>query len=207
MGTLERALERNKAWAARMKKADPGFFQRLTAQQTPQYLWIGCSDSRVPANQIIDMPPGEVFVHRNIANVVSPSDLNLLSVLQYAVDVLRVRNIIVCGHYGCGGVCASLDNHDHGLIDNWLNHIRLVSRLHADTLDALPPGERADRLCELNVVEQARNVVNTTIVRAAWERGQDLHVYGVIYSLRDGVLSTLTADHAPVAHTPRRATG
>lgn len=205
MGTLERALARNKAWAERMKKADPDFFKRLSTQQAPKYLWVGCSDSRVPANQIIDMPPGEVFVHRNIANVVSPSDLNFLSVLQYAVDVLAVHNIIVCGHYGCGGVHASLDGKDHGLIDNWLNHIRLVSRLHADKLEALDPHERADRLCELNVMEQTRNVVNTTIVRNAWERGQDLHVYGVIYSLRDGVLSTLTTEHPPVAQANPRA--
>ncbi|GAB5377139.1 MAG: carbonate dehydratase [Acuticoccus sp.] len=197
MGTMDHAYARNRAWAERVKAETPGFFERLSEQQTPDYLWIGCADSRVPANTLLDMPPGEVFVHRNIANVVVPSDLNFLSVLQFAVEVLKVKIIIVCGHYGCGGVRASMENRDHGLIDNWLNHIRLVNRLHDETLAALPEETRADRLCELNVIEQTRNVVNTTIVRNAWERGQPLSVYGVVYRLHDGILSELVSHTGP----------
>jgi len=197
MGTMDRAFARNKEWAESIKRRDPTFFERLSQQQAPEYLWIGCADSRVPANQILDLPPGEVFVHRNIANVVVPSDLNFLSVLQFAVEVLKVRIIIVTGHYGCGGVQASMEDRDHGLIDNWLNHIRLVSRLHAEELDALPDDRRADRLCELNVIEQTRNVASTTIVKNAWDRGQPLSIHGCVYSLRDGVLSELVEHRAP----------
>lgn len=197
MNDIDRLFERNRDWADRMRADDPDFFGRLSRQQRPDWFWIGCSDSRVPANQIMDLPPGEVFVHRNIANVVAPSDLNFLSVLQYAVEVLRVKTVIVCGHYGCGGIRASLSDKDHGLIDNWLNHIRLVKRLHADALRATPEAERMDRLCELNVVEQTRNVANTTIVRNAWARGQGLVIYGLVYSLEDGVLRQLVK-HAGV---------
>ncbi len=196
MDRMERAFARNRAWADGVRRADPEFFERLSEQQAPEYLWIGCSDSRVPANTLLDMPPGEVFVHRNIANVVSPSDLNFLSVLQFAVEVLQVRIIIVCGHYGCGGVRASLEERDHGLIDNWLNHIRLVSRLHRDRLEALPEEDRPNRLCELNVIEQAQNVARTTIVRNAWKRGQPLSIHGVVYNLHDGVLAELVSHSA-----------
>ncbi|WMS41177.1 carbonic anhydrase [Acuticoccus sp. MNP-M23] len=196
MDDLDKLVLRNRNWSDRIKSNDPTFFERLSHQQAPEFLWVGCSDSRVPANQIMDLPPGEVFVHRNIANVVSPSDLNFLSVLQFAVEVLSVKTIIVCGHYGCGGVKASMSDEDHGLIDNWLNHIRLVRRLHRDEIDAID-GEpaQADRLCELNVIEQVKNITSTTIVRNAWARGQDLGVYGMVYSLRDGLLQHLvTAD-------------
>lgn len=189
--TLDRLFERNRLWSDRIKEINPHYFQNLSKQQSPDYLWIGCSDSRVPANQIIDLPPGEVFVHRNIANVVSPSDLNLLSVLQFAVEVLKVKHVLVCGHYGCGGVRASLEDEPHGLIDNWLNHLRLVRRLHQDEVDALPPEARVDRLCELNVIEQVTNVAATTVVRDAWARGQALSIHGVVYSLEDGVLREL----------------
>lgn len=197
MGSMDHAFARNRAWAERINADTPDFFRTLSAQQTPEYLWIGCADSRVPANTLLDMPPGEVFVHRNIANVVVPSDLNFLSVLQFAVEVLRVKVIILCGHYGCGGVRASMEDRDHGLIDNWLNHIRLVNRLHREELAALPENERADRLCELNVIEQTRNVVSTTIVRNAWDRGQSLSVHGVVYRLDEGILSELVAHTGP----------
>ncbi|WP_420394066.1 carbonic anhydrase [Acuticoccus sp.] len=191
MGDIAKVLDNNRAWAERVTAADSEFFLRLSRQQAPDWLWIGCSDSRVPANQIMDLPPGEVFVHRNIANVVAPSDLNLLSVLQFAVEILRVKTVIVCGHYGCGGIAASMSDEDHGLIDNWLNHIRLVRRLNAAHVDATPQEHRLDRLCELNVIEQARNVARTTIVRNAWKRGQALEIYGLVYALHDGVLRPL----------------
>lgn len=194
---IEHLFERNRAWSERVTAGEPAFFERLARQQAPEYFWIGCSDSRVPANQIMDLPPGEVFVHRNIANVVSPSDLNLLSVLQYAVEVLRVKHIIVCGHYGCGGIRASTSNRDHGLIDNWLNHIRLVRRLHAADYEATADGQKLDRLTELNVVEQTRNVATTTIVRNAWTRGQGLLLHGIVYSLADGVLRHLVTHAGP----------
>ena len=191
MAGIERLFERNRAWSGGIKERTPDYFERLSLQQAPDYVWIGCSDSRVPANQIVDLPPGEVFVHRNIANVVSPSDLNLLSVLQYAVEVLKVRHVIVCGHYGCSGVAASIEDADHGLIDNWLNHLRLVRRLNSEEFEATPEGRKVDRLCELNVLEQVKNVVATTVVRDAWARGQDLSVHGVVYSLKDGLLKSL----------------
>lgn len=188
-------LERNKKWADGIREIDPDYFENLSHQQTPEFLWIGCADSRVPANQIIDLPPGEVFVHRNIANVVVHSDLNCLSVIQYAVEVLKVKHIIVCGHYGCGGVAASLEDQPHGLIDNWLQHIRDVYRLNADELAKIEDKQALlDRLCELNVVEQTHNVCNTTIVRDAWARGEELCVHGIVYSLQNGVLKELLAE-------------
>ncbi|WP_108659317.1 carbonate dehydratase [Acuticoccus kandeliae] len=191
MSQIDRLFQRNKYWSDHIKEINPDYFERLSQQQAPAYLWIGCADSRVPANQIIDLPPGEVFVHRNIANVVVPSDLNCLSVMQYAVEVLKVRHILLCGHFGCGGIRAALSDEDHGLIDNWLNHIRLVRRLYAAELDALSEDEQVDRLCELNVIEQVRNVTSTTIVRNAWKRGQPLSVHGVVYGLKDGILREL----------------
>jgi len=191
MAGLEELFERNRAWASAMVARDPAFFSELARRQAPAYLWIGCSDSRVPANQILDLRPGEVFVHRNVANVVVHTDLNCLSVLQYAVDVLRVRHVIVCGHYGCGGVAAALDGGRHGLVDNWLRHVADVAETHASELAALGGGERLARLCELNVVEQVANVCGTTIVGDAWARGDDLTVHGLVYDLEDGLLRDL----------------
>jgi len=197
MAELKALFERNREWAEGVKERDPEFFNRLSRQQAPEFLWIGCADSRVPANQIIDLPPGEVFVHRNIANVVVASDLNCLSVLQFAVEVLKVKHIIVTGHYGCGGVRASLERADHGLIDNWLNHIRGIYRLHRHHVDGAADEEgRVDRLCELNVLEQVRNVCATTIVRDAWARGQDLRVHGWCYSIKDGLVRGLCSHGA-----------
>jgi carbonic anhydrase len=171
---------------------DPSFFQKLSLQQSPNYLWIGCSDSRVPANEIVGLMPGELFVHRNVANVVVHSDLNCLSVAQYAVEVLKVRHIIVCGHYGCGGVQAALSNRKLGLIDNWLRHVQDIAKKHEHGLAALATDEdRLNRLCELNVVEQVLNVGQTTVVQNAWDAGQELHVHGWIYSIRDGLLHDL----------------
>lgn len=192
MGTLKHLFQNNRAWAKRIEQEQPGFFEQLSKLQNPEYLWIGCSDSRVPANEIIHLPPGEVFVHRNIANVVVHTDLNCLSVIQYAVEVLNVGHIIVCGHYGCGGIKAAMEPVVHGLIDNWLRHIRDVYRFHAAELDAIMDDDaRKDRLCELNVIEQVANVSNTTIVQDAWKRGQDLAVHGWIYRLEDGLLKDL----------------
>jgi carbonic anhydrase len=192
METLTELFERNRAWAASMTEQDPGFFAGLVNQQTPQYLWIGCSDSRVPANQIVGLAPGEMFVHRNIANVVVHTDLNCLSVLQFAVDVLKVRHVMVVGHYGCGGVRAADENARLGLIDNWLRHVQDVRDAHRDELDAIPdPAGRVDRLCELNVAAQVRHVCETTVVRDAWLRGQPLTVHGCIYRLQDGILRDL----------------
>ncbi len=191
MAGLEELFDRNRAWAAAMVADDPRFFTDLAERQTPEYLWVGCSDSRVPANQIVGLVPGDVFVHRNVANVVVHTDLNFLSVLQYAVDILRVRHVIVCGHYGCGGVTAALTGARHGLIDNWLRHVADVAERYEDELAALPEPERVDRLCELNVVDQVENICETTIVGDAWARGADLTVHGVVYSLRDGLLRDL----------------
>ena len=192
MQALKRLFDSNRKWAEQIEKEDPEFFGQLSKQQNPEYLWIGCADSRVPANEIVDLPPGEVFVHRNIANVVVHTDLNCLSVIQYAVEELKVKHIIVCGHYGCGGVKAALDDRDHGLIDNWLRHIRDVYRLHAAQLDAIVDAEaRRDRLCELNVIEQVANVCDTTMVRNAWKQGQELTIHGWIYRLEDGLLRDL----------------
>jgi carbonic anhydrase len=171
---------------------DPGFFDKLKHQQAPEYLWIGCSDSRVPANQITNLAPGEVFVHRNVANVVVHADLNCLSVLQYAVDVLKVKHVIVCGHYGCGGVTAALDNLKFGLIDNWLRHVQDVVQKHRDFLQDVPDRqERLNRLCELNVIEQVVNVAQTTVVQDAWARHQDLTVHGWVYGVHDGLVRDL----------------
>jgi len=191
MENLPELFANNRQWAAEMVARDPAFFAQLTAQQAPAYLWIGCSDSRVPANQIVGLPPGQMFVHRNVANVVIPTDLNCLSVLQYAVDVLRVRHLIVCGHYGCGGVQAALAGTRLGLIDNWLHHVQEVRRKYGRDLAALHDTARADRLCELNVLEQAVHVSETTIVQDAWTRGQDLTIHGWIYRLDDGLLRDL----------------
>jgi len=192
MGTIETIFENNRAWAKEVVKNDPSFFNNMLNQQSPKILWIGCSDSRVPANQIMNLPAGDVFVHRNIANVVVHTDLNLLSVLQYAVDVLEVEHIIVCGHYGCGGVKASMNDLQHGLIDNWLRHIKDVQRFHAIELHNLETEEQKyDRLCELNVVEQVKNVLNTTIVINALIAGRKLQVHGFIYNIKDGLLKDL----------------
>lgn len=192
MENLEHLLARNRAWAEKMTTADPDFFKRLSQQQTPQYLWIGCSDSRVSANEIVGLLPGEMFVHRNVANVVVHTDLNCLSVIQYAVEVLKVKHIIVCGHYGCGGVKAALENSTYGLIDNWLRHVQDVKHQHETALAAIADvGERFKTLCELNVIEQVLNVSRTTIVQGAWERGQELGVHGWIYGLGDGLLREL----------------
>jgi len=192
MRTLRHLFEANRAWAAGLEARDPEFFRNLSQQQSPEYLWIGCSDSRVPANQIVGLPPGELFVHRNIANVVVHTDLNCLSVMQFAVDVLRVKHLIVCGHYGCSGVRAALHNAKLGLSDNWLRHVQDVRARHEACLADVPSEvERCDMLCELNVIEQVVNVAQTTIVRDAWERGQPLSVHGWIYGLQDGLLRDL----------------
>ncbi|MGH1540447.1 MAG: carbonate dehydratase [Arenicella sp.] len=191
MKNLQHLFQKNVRWANSITADDPEFFSRLSKQQAPEYLWIGCSDSRVPANQIVDLPPGDVFVHRNIANVVVHTDLNCLSVLQYAVDVLKVKHIIVCGHYGCGGVKASIDGNDNGLIDNWLRHIKDVGRFNADKLKDLGDEEKLNTLCELNVIEQVTNVCNTTIVQKAWKNGADLSVHGWIYDINNGILKDL----------------
>jgi carbonic anhydrase len=192
MRFLQDLFANNRAWAAMRREQDPRFFARLAAQQFPQYLWIGCSDSRVPANEIVGLLPGELFVHRNLANLVVHTDLNCLSVLQFATDVLRVKHVIVTGHYGCGGVRAALENARLGLSDNWLRHVQDVRERHEALLAALgDTGTRANRLCELNVVEQVRNVCETSIVRDAWERGQSLAVHGLIYGLEDGRLRDL----------------
>ena len=192
MKDLKRLLEQNRAWAENIKASDPDFFPTLAKQQTPRYLWIGCSDSRVPATQLVGMVPGEMFVHRNVANVVDHTDFNCLSVMQYAVDVLKVDHIIVCGHHGCGGVKAAMDNLQLGLIDNWLRHVQDVIHAHEETLAKIDDeDERLDRLCELNVIEQVRNVGRTTIVQSAWQRGQELVVHGWIYGLQDGLLRDL----------------
>ncbi len=193
MNCLQHLFDSNRAWADSVKQRDPEFFSRLSNQQSPEYLWIGCSDSRVPANQITRLEPGEVFVHRNIANIVVHTDLNCLSVLQYAVEVLNVKHIIVCGHYGCGGVRAALENHEHGLIDNWLRHIKDVLRFNKDKFNGLEHEQKMDLLCELNVREQVTNICNTTIVQDAWNNGKELSVHGWIYSVENGILKDLQA--------------
>jgi carbonic anhydrase len=188
---IQHLLQNNLQWAASVVASDPDFFKKLADQQRPEHLWIGCSDSRVPANQITGLSPGEVFVHRNVANIVAETDFNVLAVLQYAVDVLGVKQIIVCGHYGCGGVIAALQNQRHGMIDNWLSSIRALRRTHHEELDALPPDAAADRLCELNVITQARNVARTTILEDAWQRGQELSINSWIYRLETGLITPL----------------
>ncbi|WP_299007786.1 carbonate dehydratase [uncultured Shewanella sp.] len=191
MKLLKPLFDNNRRWADRIVKEDPQFFEQLAIQQHPEYLWIGCSDSRVPSNQIIDLMPGEVFVHRNIANMVMHSDINCLSVLQYAVEVLKVKHIMVVGHYGCGGVKAAMGTDRLGLIDNWLHPIRSLYKAQKDTLSHLDEKAQFDRLCELNVIEQVGNVTATTIVQDAWHRGQELAIHGWIYSIENGLLSDL----------------
>lgn len=191
MPDIRQLFEQNRAWAAETEAREPGFFAGLAKQQSPEFLWIGCSDSRVPANQIVGLLPGEVFVHRNVANVVVHTDLNCLSVLQFAVDVLRVKHVLVVGHHGCAGVLAALLNRRFGLIDNWLRHIQDVRLKHATLLDSLPESRRADSLCELNVIEQVLNVCHSTVVREAWERSQPLSIVGWVYSLKDGLIRDL----------------
>lgn len=189
MERITRLLKNNKEWAAEQLDREPEFFANLAALQAPEYLWIGCSDSRVPANQITGLTPGDVFVHRNISNIVAHGDLNCLSVLQFAVEVLKVEHVIVCGHYGCGGVRAAWQGMQLGLIDNWLRHVQDVAEKHAGQLAAIPdPVRQERRLCELNVLEQAAHVCRTTIVQDAWRRGQSLMVHGWIYALTDGII-------------------
>jgi carbonic anhydrase len=188
---LEHLFANNRAWSAKMRLHDPGFFDRLAHQQAPEYLWIGCSDSRVPANEITGLAPGELFVHRNVGNVVAQTDLNCLSVIEFAVDLLRVKHIIVVGHYGCSGVKTVLDGRRVGLADNWLRQIGNVNLRHASLLDGFRPEERLDRLCELNVIEQVVNVCRTTVLQDAWLRGQELTVHGWVYGLRDGLAHDL----------------
>ena len=210
MKTLKTLFENNRRWAAHAVRRTPDFFSRLVSQQSPQYLWIGCSDSRVPANEIVGMLPGELFVHRNVANQVIHTDFNCLAVLQYAVDVLQVRHVIVCGHYDCGGVKAALDLTAHGLIDNWLHPIRQMLEKHRRELAPLTDhAARVDRLCEINVREQVRHVADTTIVRDAWARGQPLEIHGWIYGVHNGRLKDLRISLASIAEaeaarTPRR---
>jgi carbonic anhydrase len=189
---LDRLLQNNRTWAAERLQRDPGFFSRLEQIQRPEFMWIGCSDSRVPANEIVGLDPGELFVHRNVANIVVHTDLNCLSVLQFAVDVLMVKHVIVCGHYGCGGIHAATEKQEHGLIDNWLRHVQDVERDYEDELALIAdPVARENRLCELNVTEQVRNVARTTIVQDAWRRGHDVQLHGWIYGLRDGLIADL----------------
>ncbi|MFT6467879.1 MAG: carbonic anhydrase [Oleispira sp.] len=194
MSTLDRLLNSNKEWAERVSQENPDFFSNLSKQQNPEYLWIGCSDSRVPANQIVGLMPGEVFVHRNVANQVIHSDLNCLSVVQFAVEVLSVKHIIVTGHYGCGGVHAAYNDSRHGLVDNWLSHVKDVHYKHMDELSALEPDKARDRLCELNVMEQVRNLARTTVVRDAWKKGQELYLHGFVYGLGNGLINDLGID-------------
>ncbi len=192
MEILANLFEANKNWAKGITEKQPNFFKELSKQQSPKYLWIGCSDSRVPANEIVALPPGGIFVHRNIANLVVHTDLNCLSVIQYAVEVLNVQHIIVCGHYGCGGIKAAMGNQTHGLIDNWLRHIKDIYRFHQEELDALEDEEERFRLfCEKNVIEQVANVSKTGIVQQAWKAGKELSVHGWIYNLEDGLLKDL----------------
>ena len=196
MRVLSSLLASNRNWAAEITRQDPEFFSRLTHQQTPRYLWIGCSDSRVPANEIVDLDPGELFVHRNVANLAPPQDANYLSVLQFAVDVLKVKHIMVVGHYGCGGVSAAVDGKRRGLVDHWLHPIREVYHDHRHELDRLKERARLDRLCELNVIRQVRNVASDVFVQDAWARGQALCVHGWIYSIADGLVNDLSVSVA-----------
>lgn len=194
MKTLPFLFENNRKWASQITQKDPSFFSRLAQQQTPEFLWIGCSDSRVPANEIVGLLPGELFVHRNVANLVVHSDMNCLSVLQYAVEVLDIKHIIVCGHYGCGGIKATFENQSHGLIDNWLRHIRDIQQRRAgELLRFSTVEEKVNRLCELNVIEQVKNVGNTTIVQNAWQINRKVTIHGWIYAISDGLLKDLDA--------------
>jgi len=192
MRLLKKLFAKNHRWSEKVRAYSPDFFEKLAAQQAPEYLWIGCSDSRVPANEIVGLLPGEIFVHRNVANLVVHTDFNCLSVIQYAVEVLKVKHIIVCGHYGCGGVQAAMENSELGLIDNWLRHIRDIQAKYKKLLHTLPDDQaRVDKLCELNVMEQVRNVCCTTIVKDAWKNEQELAVHGWVYGLKDGLLRDL----------------
>jgi carbonic anhydrase len=192
MSSIQHLFDKNQQWADNIKKDNPDFFQNLSEQQSPEYLWIGCSDSRVPANELLGMAPGEVFVHRNIANQVIHTDLNCLSVIQFAVDILKVKHIIVCGHYGCGGIKAALDDKSHGLIDNWLQHIKDVYRFHKEKVDAIDNiAEKESKMCELNIIEQVANICSSTILTKAWGNNQDITVHGFIYKLHDGILKDL----------------
>lgn len=191
MAAIEQLLENNRRWSRQIAQEDPTFFPRLAEQQSPKFLWIGCSDSRVSANVIVDIAPGEVFVHRNIANLVNHTDMNCLSVIQFAVEGLKVEHVIVCGHYGCGGIAAAMDGKRHGLIDNWLRQIRDTATVHAGKFAGLPEDERLDELCRLNVAEQVLNVAETTVVQDAWGRGQDVSIHGWVYSLKDGRIRDL----------------
>jgi carbonic anhydrase len=192
MNEIAQLLENNREWSRRMAEHEEGYFEKLSAQQAPRYLWIGCSDSRVPANEIIGLMPGELFVHRNVANLVHAADLNCLSVLHYAVAALKVRHVIVCGHYGCGGVKAAMQHESHGLIDNWLNRIRDLYARHREDIKSLVSEEqRVNRLCELNVIDQVKAVSRTTIVQEAWSHGQELSIHGWIYGLKDGLVNDL----------------
>ena len=189
---LDKLFENNREWSANIQKKDPQFFEKLQQQQNPDYFWVGCSDSRVPASEIMNLLPGEVFVQRNVANQVVHSDMNCLSALQFAVDVLKVKHVIICGHYDCGGVKAALNEERHGLVDNWLMHVRDTVKKHRKSLDAMETDkERVDRICELNVVEQVENICNTTVMEDAWLRGQKVTVHGLIYGLHDGHLRNL----------------
>ena len=199
MKPLDNLFEKNRNWAESVKTSDPRFFEKLAAQQSPEYLWIGCSDSRVPANQIVGLMPGEIFVHRNVANMVVHTDFNCLTVLQYAIDVLKVKHVMVVGHYGCGGIDAAYENADNGLIDNWLRNIKDVQHRHRERIEAIEDREaRLNLLCELNVMTQVSHVCHTTIVQNAWQRGQKLAIHGWVYSLEDGLLKDLdcTVDRA-----------
>lgn len=192
MDSLNNLLENNRKWAKAVSEEHPGFFERLAVQQNPKYLWIGCSDSRIPANEATGLMPGELFVHRNIANLVVHSDMNCLSVIQFAIEVLEIEHIIVCGHYGCGGVSAALENSELGLIDNWLRYIQDIASLYQETLDAISDSnDRLNKLCELNVIEQVMTTAETTFVQRAWKKGFNVAVHGLIYDLKDGVLSEL----------------
>lgn len=194
MAKLDRLLASNKEWADKINEDNPDFFANLSKQQNPEYLWIGCSDSRVPANQIVGLMPGEVFVHRNVANQVIHSDLNCLSAVQFAVEVLSVKHIIVTGHYGCGGVHAAYDNSRYGLVDNWLSHVKDVHYKHMEELSKLDDVAARNRLCELNVMEQVRNLARTTVVRDAWQKGQELVLHGFVYGLHNGLINDLGID-------------
>jgi carbonic anhydrase len=191
MSDLKHLLDHNRQWAGRMVAERPDFFTRLSQQQSPRYMWVGCSDSRVPANQITGLEPGEVFVHRNVANVMAHSDLNALATVQYAVDMLKVEHLIICGHFGCGGVLAALTDARIGLADNWIRHVQDVRDRHRARLDAAPASARADMLCKLNVIEQAVNVARSTVIQDAWARGQNVSIHGWIYSVTDGLLQDL----------------
>jgi carbonic anhydrase len=204
MSKLEHLFENNRVWARQMIARDPQYFERLSRQQKPRYLWIGCSDSRVPANEITGLAPGEVFVHRNIANVVVQTDLNCLSVIQFAVDILQIEHIIVCGHYGCSGVHAAMTHHKIGLSDNWLRKIENVCLQHSAMLEPLDELARHDRLCELNVIEQVVNVCRTTVLQEAWQRNQAVAVHGIVYGIRDGLMRDLNISVAKADEWPQR---